>query len=100
MANIEISYTHVKEARDGLRQGKEYLEQQLNQTSGEIRNLTAQAGGFKTDLAAPAFYNSFMKWREGMMHMVGGLDGMAQRLDQVVQAHQELDQSLGGAAGA
>lgn len=99
MADIQIHYDLIKQARDNLVQGKEYLEQQLNRTSGEIRNLTAQAGGFKTELAAPAFYNSFMKWRDGMMHMVGGLDGMAQQLDRVVQAHQETDQSLGGQAG-
>lgn len=99
MADIQIHYDLIKQARDNLVQGKEYLEQQLNRTSGDIRNLTAQAGGFKTELAAPAFYNSFMKWRDGMMHMVGGLDGMAQQLDRVVQAHQETDQSLGGQAG-
>lgn len=100
MADIQIHYDKVSQTATKLKGGKEYLEDQLNQASGEIRNLTQQAGGFRTQLASEAFYNSFNKWRDGMLHMVGGLDGMSQQLTKVMQEHQQLDQNLGGAASS
>jgi uncharacterized protein YukE len=100
MADIRIDYDKVSQTSTALKAGKEYLEDQLNQTSGEIRGLTQQAGGFRTQLASEAFFNSFSKWRDGMLRMVGGLDGMSRQLDTVVQEHQQLDQNLGGSAGS
>lgn len=99
MADIIINYSIVQQSAAKLKQGKEHLEQEVRQVGAQIGQLTG-GQGYNTRVASRIFGQSFTDWREGYLHMLDGLIGMSDYLDQVIREHEQLDQNLAGGAGS
>jgi len=99
MADIIINYSVVQQSAAKLKQGKDHLQQEIDQVARQIGQLTG-GQGYNTRVASRIFGQSFTDWREGYLHMLDGLIGMSEYLDQVIREHEQLDQNLAGGAGS
>jgi len=97
MANIHVDYSQLQASAGQLRNGREQVEQQLNQLKSMIDNLVSS--GFVTDRASGKFQESYTQWTTGARNVIAGLDGMSEYLNKAITAHQGLDDSLAGSAG-
>jgi WXG100 family type VII secretion target len=97
MANIQVDYEAVRSTATALSRAQTDLENQLTTLKGMIDNLVTS--GFITDQASGRFHTSYTNWDTGTRQAITGLDGMSRFLTGVVTQHEQLDSSLGSAAG-
>lgn len=96
MADINVGYDGLQQTSTQLKNGKEELTQKLQQLKGLVDQLTS--GEFKTQVASGKFNESYQQFTTSATNLVESLDSISQYLNNVIQQHQQLDQSLAGGA--
>ena len=96
MTSINIGYDGLQQTSTQLKNGKEELTQKLQQLKGLVDQLTS--GEFKTQVASGKFNESYQQFTTSATNLVESLDSISQYLNNVIQQHQQLDQSLAGGA--
>jgi WXG100 family type VII secretion target len=96
MTSINIGYDGLQQTSTQLKTGKEELTQKLQQLKGLVDQLTS--GEFKTQVASGKFNESYQQFTTSATNLVESLDSISQYLNNVIQQHQQLDQSLAGGA--
>ncbi|HEY3629784.1 MAG TPA: WXG100 family type VII secretion target [Jatrophihabitantaceae bacterium] len=95
-SSINVSYDGLQQASTQLKNGKEEITQKLQQLKGLVDQLTS--GEFKTQVASGKFNESYQQFTTSATNLVESLDSISQYLNNVIQQHQQLDQSLAGGA--
>ena len=96
MADITVGYEGLQQTMTKLKNGKDEVNQRLDQLKAEVDQLTS--GEFKTQAASPKFNESYTQFTTGAKNTIQGLDEIVAYLNNVMQQHQQLDQSLAGGA--
>jgi WXG100 family type VII secretion target len=96
MADINVGYDGLQQTATQLRNGKDEVNQKLDQLKAQVDQLTS--GEFKTQVASGKFSESYTQFTTGAKNTIQGLDEIVQYLNNVIQQHQQLDQSLAGGA--
>lgn len=96
MADINVGYEGLQQTVTQLRNGKEEIKRQLDQFKSQVDQLTS--GEFKTQVASQKFNESYTQFTTGAKNTIEGITEIEQYLNNVIQQHQQLDQSLAGGA--
>lgn len=96
MADINVGYEGLQQTVTQLRSGKEEVKQKLDQLKSQVDQLTS--GEFKTQVASQKFNESYTQFTTGAKNTIEGITEIEQYLNNVIQQHQQLDQSLAGGA--
>ncbi|ANP73934.1 MULTISPECIES: WXG100 family type VII secretion target [Cryobacterium] len=92
MANMNVTYSEMRDASKNLISGKDDLTAKLSQLQSLVNNLVA--GGFVTDAASGAFHTSYEQFTKGTTEAVNGLTGMSEFLIRAADAMENVDSEL------
>ncbi|MBL7496587.1 WXG100 family type VII secretion target [Frankia sp. CNm7] len=97
MANVHVDYEAIRGMATTLSRIQTDMENQLTALKGQIDALVTS--GFITDQASGRFQTSYTQWDTGTRQAITGLGGMSKFLSETVTQHEQLDATLGQAAG-
>ncbi|MBL7487206.1 WXG100 family type VII secretion target [Frankia sp. AgB1.9] len=97
MANIQVDYEAIRSTATALSRAHTDMEGQLTTLKGLIDNLVTS--GFITDQASGRFHEAYVSWDTGTRQAMSGLTGMSRFLTDAISQHEQLDVTLGQAAG-
>lgn len=95
MANVNVTYADLQDAKARLESGRTNLVDTLGQLKALVDNLVTS--GFVTDQASGAFQQSYEQFTKGATDTVNGLTGMQQFLQKTQEALSDLDSQLANA---
>jgi WXG100 family type VII secretion target len=98
MQDINIDYDAVVQAANRLTEGKQRLDQKLDQLKSMIDNLISTQ--FKTTAASGKLGDAQSRFTQAAKQTMAALNGMSQYLESVKRQHEELDQNLAGGFGS
>jgi WXG100 family type VII secretion target len=97
MANVNVTFTDMRDAAGKLRAGEDDLKSKLNDLASYINSLVTD--GFVTDHASGAFNDTYTTFTQSATGCVSSLEDLARFLesaaDSLEQTDQQLAQSLG-----
>ena len=92
MADMNVTYSELKDAASKLLQGQSDIEAKLTELSTLVDHLTSS--GFVTDHASGAFHDTFSTLQSNLKQAVDAYQGMASFLNGAAQAIEETDTQL------
>lgn len=95
MANLNVTYSDMKDAAGRLRNGQQEMEAKLLELGQLIDGLVSS--GFVTDSASGAYQTQFHQFQTGTKSAIEALEGLASYLDQAADAMQNTDTELANA---
>ncbi len=97
MANVNVTYQQMEDAAGRLTSGRAEIDGMLGQLKGLVDQLVSE--GYVTDSSSKSFQSSYDEFTTGAKNMIGGLDGMAQDLNQAAATFRDADTQLASALG-
>ena len=97
MANVNVTFSDMKDAATKLRSGEDELKTKINELAAYINSLVTD--GFVTDSASGAFQHTYETFSSNATQTVSALDDLARFLDSAADALQQTDQSLAQSIG-
>lgn len=97
MANLNVTYSDMRDAAIRLGAGKDDILAKLNELDALINNLVSS--GYVTDSSSKAFDSTFDQYIAGAKQTIEALDGMAQFLNSAAEGFQGSDDGLARSIG-
>jgi uncharacterized protein YukE len=98
MSDINVDYDAVVRSANQLKNGRQQLNQKLEQLKSMIDNLVSTQ--FKTTAASGKLGDAQSRFTQAAKRTMDSLDGMGSYLESVKRQHEELDQNLAGGFGS
>jgi len=92
MANMNVTYSEMKDAAGRIRMGKDDINAKLLELGTMVDGLVA--GGFQTDQASKAYDQKFDEYTASTTKIIDALDGLAMFLDQAAETLERTDGEL------